>query len=111
MQPNLNEWKYFRLTEGAVLLVGRDIEARKKIESILTQILVWGLALMLVLGIAGGLIAGRRMVYRVDAAGRVDTLPHRIAGIGRPEHGQDEIGPGRHAPVAEGLAKVLVHRV
>ena len=63
--------RLFRLTEGAVLLVGRDIQARKDIERILEQASIWGLLATLVLGIAGGLLAGHRMLSRVDAAGNV----------------------------------------
>ncbi len=63
--------RLFQLTEGAVLLVGRDIQSRKNIERILQRALIWGLLATLVLGIAGGLLAGHRMLRRVDAAGRV----------------------------------------
>jgi signal transduction histidine kinase len=63
--------RLFHLTEGAVLLVGRDIQSRKNIEQILRRTLIWGLFATLVLGIAGGLLAGHRMLRRVDATGRV----------------------------------------
>ncbi len=63
--------RLFQLTEGAVLLVGRNIQARKDIEQILERALIWGLLAMLVLGISGGLLAGHRMLSRVDQAGGV----------------------------------------
>jgi signal transduction histidine kinase len=61
--------RLFQLAEGAILLVGRDIQARKDIERILEQAAIWGLVATLVLGIAGGLLAGHRMLSRVEAAG------------------------------------------
>jgi len=63
--------RLFQLTEGAVLLVGRNIQARKDIEQILEQALIWGLMATLALGIAGGLLAGHRMLRRVDRTGSV----------------------------------------
>ena len=63
--------RIFTLAEGAVLLVGRDIQARKDIEAVIERALVWGLAATLLLGIAGGLLAGHRMLRRVDAAADV----------------------------------------
>jgi len=63
--------RQFRLTEGAILLVGRNIQARKDIEKILERALIWGLLATLGLGIAGGLLASRRMLHRVDQTGNV----------------------------------------
>ena len=63
--------RLFQLTEGAVLLVGRDIQDRKNFEQILKQASIWGLLVTLVLGIVGGLLAGHRILNRVDVAGNV----------------------------------------
>jgi len=60
--------RLFRLREGAVLLVGRDIQARRNIEAVIEQALIAGLVVTLVLGLGGGIVAGRRMLHRVDAA-------------------------------------------
>lgn len=57
----------FRLAEGFHLVVGRDIEERRRFEGVITSALLWGLGLMLVLGIGGGLLASRRMLARLDA--------------------------------------------
>jgi hypothetical protein len=63
--------RVFILAEGVVLLVGRNIQARKEIEAVIETALVWGLVATLVLGVAGGLLAGRRMLRRIDAASAV----------------------------------------
>lgn len=57
----------FRLSDGFFLLVGRDIEERRQFERVIASAVVWGLGLMLALGIVGGLLASRRMLARLDA--------------------------------------------
>lgn len=57
----------FRLTEGYYLLVGRDIEERRRLERVIASAVAWGLALTIALGIVGGLLASRRMLARLDA--------------------------------------------
>jgi len=57
----------FQLADGFHLVVGRDIEERRRFEGVITSALLWGLGLMLVLGIGGGLLASRRMLARLDA--------------------------------------------
>jgi signal transduction histidine kinase len=57
----------FQLANGFHLMVGRDIEERRRFEGVITSALLWGLGLMLVLGIGGGLLASRRMLARLDA--------------------------------------------
>ena len=57
----------FRLDDGFHLLVGRDIEERRRFEGVIASALVWGLGLTVALGIGGGLLASRRMLARLDA--------------------------------------------
>jgi signal transduction histidine kinase len=60
----------FLLTGGFRLLVGREIEERIAIQSMLRQAIGWGLALTLLLGLVGGYVASRGMLSRVDAINR-----------------------------------------
>ncbi|MCE9650540.1 MAG: HAMP domain-containing histidine kinase [Parvibaculum sp.] len=56
----------FYLPEGFYLLVGRDVQERREIESLITSALVWAIALTLALGLIGGLFMSRNMLARVD---------------------------------------------
>lgn len=56
----------FYLPEGFYLLVGRDVQERREIESLITNALVWAIALTLALGLVGGLFMSRNMLARVD---------------------------------------------
>ncbi|MDO8289678.1 MAG: HAMP domain-containing sensor histidine kinase [Parvibaculum sp.] len=56
----------FVLAEGFYLLVGRDVQERREIESLITNALVWAIALTLMLGLIGGLFMSRNMLARVD---------------------------------------------
>ncbi len=58
--------RLFHLSEGAILLVGRDIQSRKDIEHTLGKTLIWGLVATLVLGVVGGVFAGHRMSKRIN---------------------------------------------
>jgi signal transduction histidine kinase len=60
----------FALTGGFGLLVGRDVEDRLQIEAQIRRTLGWGLALTLLLGLAGGFLMSRGMLGRVDAINR-----------------------------------------
>jgi signal transduction histidine kinase len=60
----------FLLTGGFRLLVGREIEERIAIQSMLRQAIGWGLALTLLLGLVGGYVASRGMLSRVEAINR-----------------------------------------
>lgn len=57
----------FQLADGFHLLVGRDIEERRRFERVIASALLWGLGLTVALGIGGGLLASRRMLARLDA--------------------------------------------
>jgi signal transduction histidine kinase len=56
----------FKLAGGYRLLVGREIEDRLQIQSLIKQAIGWGLALTLMLGLAGGFAMSRGMLGRVD---------------------------------------------
>jgi signal transduction histidine kinase len=62
--------KSFRLDEGFSLLVGREVEDRLQVEAQIRRTLGWGLALTLLLGLAGGFLMSRSMLGRVDAINR-----------------------------------------
>jgi signal transduction histidine kinase len=52
------------------LLVGREVEDRMHIQGLIKKALGWGLALTLLLGLAGGFLMSRGMLSRVDAINR-----------------------------------------
>jgi len=56
----------FNLVGGYRLLVGREVEDRLQIQSLIKQAIGWGLALTLLLGLAGGFAMSRGMLGRVD---------------------------------------------
>jgi signal transduction histidine kinase len=56
----------FYLPEGFYLLVGRDVQERREIESLITNALIWAIALTVALGLVGGLFMSRNMLARVD---------------------------------------------
>jgi len=55
-----------RAAEGFYLLVGRDVQERREIESLITNALIWAIVLTLMLGLVGGLFMSRNMLARVD---------------------------------------------
>ena len=60
----------FSLAGDFRLLVGREVEDRLQIQSLIKQAIGWGLALTLLLGLAGGFAISRGMLGRVDAINR-----------------------------------------
>ena len=60
----------FRLPQGFLLLVARDIHERSELERLFTTTLPWAVALMLALGIAGGLFVSRQFLARLDVINR-----------------------------------------
>ncbi len=58
--------RVFHLPEGAILLVGRDIQSIRDIEFTLRRMLIWGLVATLFLGGIGGVFVGHRMLVRVN---------------------------------------------
>lgn len=63
----------FVLPEGFFLLVGRDVQERRIIESLITNALFWAIGLTAALGLAGGLVISRNMLARVDAINRTSS--------------------------------------
>jgi signal transduction histidine kinase len=59
--------RVFQLPGGFRLLVGRDLEERDRLRRIIAGAGRWSIAIVLVLGLAGGLFATRRVLRRVDA--------------------------------------------
>jgi signal transduction histidine kinase len=74
--------KVFRLAQGFVLLVARDVHERAELERLFTTTLPWTVGLMLVMGLAGGYFVSRRFLARLDVINR--TSREIIAGdLGR----------------------------
>lgn len=59
-----------RLPDDMRLLVGQDIEERRRLEAQITNALAWAVAAMIVLGIVGGAIISRNVVARIDDINR-----------------------------------------
>ncbi len=59
--------RVFQLPGGFRLLVGRDLEERERLQKIVLDAGRWSIALVVVLGLAGGFFVTRRVLRRVDA--------------------------------------------
>jgi len=59
--------RVFQLAGGFRLLVGRDLEERERMFGIIATAGRWSVAMVIVLGVAGGLFVSRRVLKRVDA--------------------------------------------
>src|SRR3569623_189796 len=59
--------RVFQLPGGFRILVGRDLEERERLYDIVLSAGRWSVALVIVLGLGGGLIVTRRVLRRVDA--------------------------------------------
>ncbi|HKQ45051.1 MAG TPA: HAMP domain-containing sensor histidine kinase [Rhizomicrobium sp.] len=70
--------RVFTLTGGFTLLVAQDVHDRYLTERMFTTTLPWTVALILVLGTAGGALMSRNMLRRLDAINR--TSREIIAG-------------------------------
>ena len=76
--------KIFGLTQGFFLLVARDVHERRELEALFTTMLFWGAALMIILGLAGGVIVSRNFLARLDVINRTSRqimhgdLSHRV---------------------------------
>jgi len=63
------------LPGGFRLLIGRDLEERERIYSIIANAGRWSFALVVVLGLAGGFFVRRRVLKRIDAmTGTANTI-------------------------------------
>jgi hypothetical protein len=59
--------RVFQLPGGFRLLVGRDLEERERLYHIVLDAGRWSVAIVVILGIAGGIFVTRRVLRRVDA--------------------------------------------
>lgn len=62
--------KLFTLIGGFQLLVARDVHERYMVQSLFTTTLPWSIALMLLVGLAGGAILSRNMLARLETINR-----------------------------------------
>lgn len=78
-----------RLPEGLHLIVARDIENQEALKRMLRSAFLLGYALIIAIGIAGGVMVSRRILRRVDAASNTaraimqGNLARRIPVTGR----------------------------
>jgi signal transduction histidine kinase len=56
-----------QLDNGFRLLVGRDLEERRRLFGIVANAAQWSLLVVIVLGIGGGIFVARRVLQRIDA--------------------------------------------
>ena len=59
--------RIFQLPSGFRLLVGRDLDERERLYDIVLAAGQWSIAIVIVLGLAGGFFVARRVLHRVDA--------------------------------------------
>jgi signal transduction histidine kinase len=57
---------FIQLDGGLRLVVGRDVEERRRFNDIIRTSLLWALGLTLVLGMGGGLLTSRNFLKRID---------------------------------------------
>ena len=62
--------RIFTLAQGFYLLVARDVHERRELEELFTTMLLWGAGLMIVLGLAGGVVISRNFLARLDVINR-----------------------------------------
>lgn len=69
-QDNMDHRALVRVTEldnGFRLLVGRDLEERRRLFGIVAKAAQWSILVVVVLGIGGGIFVARRVLQRIDA--------------------------------------------
>src|SRR6202008_2010194 len=69
-QDNMDQRALVRVTEldnGFRLLVGRDLEERRRLFGIVAKAAQWSILVVVVLGIGGGIFVARRVLRRIDA--------------------------------------------
>jgi signal transduction histidine kinase len=59
--------KVTELSNGFRLLIGRDLEERRRLFGIVAKAAQWSLLVVIVLGIGGGIFVSRRVLRRIDA--------------------------------------------
>ena len=55
------------LTSGFRLLIGRDLDERRRLFGIVAKAAQWSLLIVIVLGLGGGIFVARRVLRRIDA--------------------------------------------
>lgn len=65
----------FQLPDGHQLVVGRDIEERRKLNQIFAAAFAWGIGLIALIGVLGGLLVSRVLLRRI---GTVTETSQRI---------------------------------
>ena len=55
------------LSGGLRLLIGRDLEERRRLFGIVAAAAQWSVLIVVVLGLGGGIFVARRVLYRIDA--------------------------------------------
>jgi signal transduction histidine kinase len=55
------------MTNGLRLLIGRDLEERRRLFGIVAKAAQWSILVVVVLGIGGGIFVARRVLQRIDA--------------------------------------------
>jgi signal transduction histidine kinase len=56
-----------QLTSGFRLLIGRDLEERRRLFGIVAKAAQWSILIVVVLGLGGGIFVARRVLRRIDA--------------------------------------------
>lgn len=56
-----------QLSGGFRLLIGRDLEERRRLFGIVAKAAQWSVLIVFVLGLAGGIFVARRVLHRIDA--------------------------------------------
>jgi signal transduction histidine kinase len=59
--------RVYQLPSGFRLLVGRDLDERERLYEVILAAGQWSIALVIILGLAGGFFVARRVLHRVDA--------------------------------------------
>jgi signal transduction histidine kinase len=69
-QDTQNHRALVRVTElpsGFRLLIGRDLEERRRLFGIIAHAAQWSILIVVVLGLGGGIFVARRVLHRIDA--------------------------------------------
>src|SRR6201991_1863712 len=94
------------LSGGFRLLIGRDLEERRRLFGIVAQAAQWSLLVVVVLGIGGGIFVARRVLQRIDAmTGTAQRIMARdLSGrlpVGRSGDGLDRLAGNLNAMLAQ----------
>jgi signal transduction histidine kinase len=67
MKPRLGVAQVIQLPDGKILVVGRDIEDSRHLTRIVANAFVWGVGLVALAGVLGGVLLARIVLRRIDA--------------------------------------------